>query len=319
MHPFIQAHEGTIHGVVGCFDRMLFRGFLPIQWGGGMAGFLWKQDVPFRDLKEYLPKQAEVIKKHAFQLAAEHHRPFRHLTGPIAKDAEARVIAERDGVTDGLVCVFSTVEPCRTFRFGRKPDGKPVAQSTRRQCLFIYYYFLDPDFGLIHVKIQTWFPLQIQIYLNGHDWLARQLAAKGMKYSKADNVFVRLEDPVRAQEISDTFVSLDWPHILDRYAHLVNPFLKTTLNGYSYYWTTAQSEYSTDVMFKSAEDLRELAPRLMHHSTLYLGAREVMGFLGRKLHGKFEGEITNSLSDLLHQRIPGLRVKHRVKQNWLKM
>ncbi len=38
-----ESHLDQIHGVLGCFDRMLFRGYLPIQWGGGMAEFLLKE------------------------------------------------------------------------------------------------------------------------------------------------------------------------------------------------------------------------------------------------------------------------------------
>ncbi len=44
-----------------------------------------------------------------------------------------------------------------------------------------------------------------------------------------------------------------------------------------------------------------------------------MNFLGRKLHGKFEGEIVSDLSSLVCRRTGGSRIKHRVKQNWLKM
>ena len=44
-----------------------------------------------------------------------------------------------------------------------------------------------------------------------------------------------------------------------------------------------------------------------------------MSFLGRKLVGHFQGQIVTDLSDLHHQRIPGVRIKHRVKQNWIKM
>ena len=40
-------------------------------------------------------------------------------------------------------------------------------QSARRKCLLVYFYFMDRRFGLIHVKLQTWFPMQIQVYLNG--------------------------------------------------------------------------------------------------------------------------------------------------------
>jgi len=42
-------------------------------------------------------------------------------------------------------------------------------QFAKRKCLFLYYSFMDPDLGLIHVKLQTWFPLQLQLYVNGHE------------------------------------------------------------------------------------------------------------------------------------------------------
>jgi hypothetical protein len=62
--------------------------------------------------------------------------------------------------------VFTVLEPCRTFSF-RFEKGKPFVASARRKCLFVYYYFMDRDFGLIHVKLQTWFPLPMQIYVTG--------------------------------------------------------------------------------------------------------------------------------------------------------
>ena len=72
-------------------------------------------------------------------------------------------------------------------------------------------------------------------------------------------------------------------------------------------------------MFKTAEGLRELYPRLLSHSTLCFGAKEVMNFLGRKRVGNFRGEVVSDLSSLVCRRVGGSRIKHRVKQNWLKM
>jgi hypothetical protein len=96
--------------------------------------------------------------------------------------------------------------------------------------------------------------------------------------------------------------------------------LKTLLHGYQHYWVTSQSEYSTDIVFKSSSDLRELYPRLLSHSTLCFGAKDVMNFLGRKLTGHFLGEIISDMKDGgWRRRIPGARIKHRVKENWLKM
>ena len=179
---------------------------------------------------------------------------------------------------------------------------------------------MDREFGLIHLKLQTWFPMQIQVYVNGHEWLERKLTANGISFTKHYNVFLQIGDWKRAQKLSDRFIRVNWPLKLERYVRYVNPLLKDLLRGYRHYWVTSQCEYSTDIVFKSSSDLRELFPRLLSHSTLCFGARDVMNFLGRKMNGNFLGEIISDMKDgSLSKRIPGARIKHRVKENWLKM
>jgi hypothetical protein len=251
-------------------------------------------------------------------MAQKHGRSFQYLASNIRKEDTARKLAERDGIEEGLVCIFSILEPCRTFSF-RFKQGGPFVQSARRKCLHLYFYFMDRNFGLIHVRIQTWFPMQIQIYLNGHEWLARKLSVNHVRYTKHDNVFLWIEDMAKAQRFADRFASLNWPVILNQYAKRVNPQMPDIPHDRPYYWVTAHSEYSTDILFKRRQDLCELYPQLLSHSTLCFGAREVMNFLGRKLHGKFEGEIVSDLSSLVCRRTGGSRIKHRVKENGLKM
>ena len=298
---------------------MLFRGYLPIQSGWQMAQFLNQNQISFRRLKDFLVSNADRIKEYARTMATKQGRPFQYLTAHTRMEDLARKMAADEGIVRGLLCIFSVLEPCRTFSF-RFEKGRPFIQSARRKCLFIYFYFMDRQFGLIHVKLQTWFPMQIQVYVNGHEWLERKLSASRISFTKHDNVFLRVGDWRRAQKFSDRFAGLDWPRILERYARYVNPLLKGSLNGYQHYWVTSQSEYSTDIILKSTSDLKELFSRLLSHSTLCYGARDVMSFLGRKLTGHFLGEIITDMKDgNLRKRIPGGRVKHRVKENWLKM
>jgi len=121
----------------------------------------------------------------------------------------------------------------------------------------------------------------------------------------------------RAQKFADRFCSLDWLGRLNRYAKKIDPLTADLLKTMPYYWVTAQSEYSTDILFKSAAHLSELYPQLLSHSTLCFGAKEVMSFLGRTIRSNFEGEVVSDVGDLSFKRIPGVRIKHRV--NWLKM
>jgi hypothetical protein len=100
----------------------------------------------------------------------------------------------------------------------------------------------------------------------------------------------------------------------------VNPLLRDVLIPMQYYWVTTQSEYATDLVFKSRQHLAEFFPRGLAHSTLGVSARDGMSVWGRKWPGKFEGEVvTDQDEQPLRGRLPGCRVKHRMKRNWLKM
>jgi hypothetical protein len=318
MKEFVDRYEDRIHGVLSCFDRMLFRGYLPLMSGWAMAEYLNSLDLRFSNLKSFLIENAQRAKEHAMAMAQRQNRPYQYLSGKIRMEDTAKEIAKRDGVSEGLVCIFSIVQPCRSFSF-RFEKGRPFVQSARRKCLNLYFYFMDREFGLIHIQLQTWFPMQIQVYVNGHEWLARKLAANQIRYTKLDNAFAWIEDMDRAQRFAHRFEGLKWPAILDKYAQQVVPQLKDVLDGRSYYWVTTQSEYSTDVLFKNRQALSELYPQLISHSIQCFGAQEVMNFLGRKLSSQFQGEIVSDLSSFVCRRIGGCRIKHRVKQNWIKM
>src|SRR6266849_10902762 len=233
MKAFIDKYADRIHGVLSCFDRMLFRGYLPIMSGWQMAQFFDSSNIRYRELKPFLLEYAARVKQHGVSLAQKEGRPFQYLQEKTRKEDLAKQIAERDKIEEGLVCVFSVLEPCRTFSF-RFEKGRPFVQTARRKCLFLYFYFMDPIFGLIHVKLQTWFPLQIQVYVNGHEWLARKLQQNKIRYTKHDNAFVWIEDLGKAQKFSDRFSALDWPRLLNRYAKKINPLFNDLLKPMQY-------------------------------------------------------------------------------------
>jgi hypothetical protein len=151
MEAFCQKHEGKIAGVLSCFDRMLFRGYLPVMSGASMAQFLQSERVNCENLKHVLLDTAHRLKWHAEQMAAQAGRPFEYLSSAgLRMEQRARELAERDGITEGLVCVFSKLEPCRTFSFKYGKQDAYVKPATRK-CLHLYYYFMEREFGLVHV------------------------------------------------------------------------------------------------------------------------------------------------------------------------
>ena len=208
MQSFIAKHADQISAVLSCFDRVILRGHLPMAnphycrvWLHSKRIGLNLKDLPpgWRNFKEAAPWFAEQMKTQAQQLARRAGRPYRHLPSHNeSMEDQARARAEQDGITQGLVCIYSTLEICRTFRV-RYEEGGPDLDKDLRTCLVLYFYYLDRDFGLMHVKIQTWLPFTVQVYVNGHEWLARQLARQGIAFEKVDNAFVQLADGAGAQ------------------------------------------------------------------------------------------------------------------------
>jgi hypothetical protein len=85
-----------------------------------------------------------------------------------------------------------------------------------------------------------------------------------------------------------------------------------------YYWVIDQCEYATDVMFRNRASLLALYPDLITYAIETFSAQDVMRFLGRKLHGKFKGDVHGDLKTLTG-RPEGRRVKFWLRGNSLKM
>jgi hypothetical protein len=316
-NAFLVKFASSIIAVLGCHDRILFKGHLPFANEAHLNRFVDDTlRIKRKDFLAFAEQKSQLLVKHAKDLAAQQGAPYVYLQGRHRKEDLVQQHLRQRRLSEGLVCVLCCQETCRTVKL-RYGQGRPRLVFSRRPQRVLYFYFLDPAFGLRHVRVQTWFPFTTSVCLNGHDWLARQLQRAGIGFVQHDNAFTQLDDPARAQSLADRFVRLDWVKILDRWIREVNPLLgEGWLQGLGYYWVIDQAEYSTDVLFNSQQALGELYGRLLDHAVLNFSAQDILTFLGRRLHSRFDGEV---LTDCKKDRWPGARIKHRVKNNWLKM
>ncbi len=326
MHKFIANHQGQIAGVLSGFDRLVFRGTLrSIAYAAGMSQYLSSSQVLLKQFGSHVQQVSQHLKTASLAEALALGRPVRYVASAKAsKEDIARRLAAEDGITQGLVCVLTCVEPCRTFELYRDRDTKHLQLQPRiRKCLFVYHYTVHPVFGFLNARIQTWFPFSIQICLNGREWLAHQMAQAGIAYTRQDNCFPWIEDWPLAQQLMDRQLTVDWPTLLDGIAATLNPMHEPIFEAHPtrYYWSTFQSEWAIDLTFRTADDLRRLYPRLLQHAISTFGSPDVMRFLGRRLPlsgeipTRFSGEVVSDL----HQRQEGVRVKHRLNSNSVKL
>ena len=320
MKRFLERHGRQIIAVLSGFDRLVFRGVLrSLAVVCGMMDFLSRKQVRLKDFGDYVKQTSQQLQDASCREAETTGRPVQYVPSPKTNKEEiARSIAEADGVTEGLICVLTCVEPCKSYTLYRDRASKTIdLRLTPRKCLHLYHYSIDPVFGFMNARIQAWFPFWVQVCINGREWLARAMDREGLGYQRADNCFTRLEDPERAQEIMDGLLRTAWPETLRRIARQLNPDHEALLRPYvaDYYWTVYQSEWATDLLYGRASDLDAVYPHFVHHAMTTFGSDSVMRFLGRKLMGNYRGNVITDF----RRRQEGVRVKHWAGANSVKV
>lgn len=320
MERFLERHGDRIVGVLSGFDRVLFRGTLrSISHLNGMCTFLHSHRILYKDFGVFAERLSSRIKRQAESMAAAQGRPYRYLySSGQRKEDIARQIAEADGIKQGLICILSAVEPCMSYQVRRDRELKQlVVVPHERKCLHLYFYYLDREFGFMHVRLQTWVPFSIQVCINGREWLANRMQRAGIEFERRENCFTMIEDLRAAQTLMERLATRSWAGVLNALARRVNPWIdpKAGLDLHGYYWSIREGEYATDVMFRDAQALREVYPRLVDHAIQQFTCEDVLRFLGRRINCRFPGEIQSNL----RRRPEGIRVKHVVEENSIKM
>jgi hypothetical protein len=317
---FLNKFGQHITGVLSGFDRLRFRGTLRMLFDPSvMEVYLLRWNVLIKHFKTFAEGITGRVKAAAYQAAQSAGRPFRYLPQPdVSKEDLARQIAHDDQVRSGLVAVFSAVEPCLSYsvRGDRQTQQIHLVLETRK-CTHFYHYYLHPEMGLCHVRVQTWFPFTVDVCLNGREWLARQMDQAGLSYEQRDNCFVRVSDPVRAQALLDQQLRTDWPKLLNpllAQAHPLHAELARPLRQ-DYYWSASQTEFATDLLFRDARSLSALYPQFLHHGIRSFASPDVLRFLGKAQPNKFRGEVTSTLK----HRPEGVRLRHTVNGNSIKV
>ena len=303
-------------GVLSCFDRIVITGTLPgICYAGGMTSFLYAKGIRIFDYARFAEPLREHIRLRAQEACAQAGIQIEHIAkAHIRKEDVVAKVVQARGDHPGLVHVISAMEACESYRpWHDKASGKTFLKPDSGKCLHYYFYFIDAHLGLCYLRVPTWCPFRLQFYCNGHNWLARKLAAEGIAYTMADNAFVRIEDMTRAQALAEGLDPGLLHRLLDRYAGYFCPVLDTFAQ--SYHWSLMQVEYATDLVFRSEATLKPLYEQLSRQAVLAVKAEQVASFLAKKI----TPQLAQELGSRFATRIEGTCIKHRFGKTGVKM
>ena len=317
MKAFVQRFADKILGVISGFDRVRFRGSLRLLASvGGTGAWLHSKGILLKDFLSFAEGLTKQLREQSKQIAEEAGRPVTYLEGFCNKEELVRQIRDEQGVADnGLVAVLSTLETCRSYDIYRNRETQQIDLRRRpRKALHHYFYFEDGKFGLTQVRLMTWFPFDVHVVLNGREWLARDLDKANIGYLRRDNCFAHISDFEQAQKLAAKHPKIGWPAQLERLLRRVHPLHQqffTSVDSYgplSYYWTSDQTEWATDIAFRDSAELADLYPALLHRGMEVFQSPDVMRFLGHKLAAKTTRWIKHMLLRLMFCRSPKTRL-----------
>ncbi len=314
LNAFLNHHRDAIRFDYSCFDRMLLAGYIQgLQLPGQVYTFLHHRRQAERLDRKYFGGLARdygrQVDERAQELGVDVLRPER---GQRREDLVASYF--RNLRQPGIAVILKALEPER-IAIGKQ--GGHIA-LLRRWVLCYTFYLEDAALGPMSVRICPYFPFNIAVWLNGHDYLARQLRREGIAFHQDDNSFLDCAAPERLQELADGFGAKPIHTALDPWLSALLPFFSAAerQQGYRHHLVLRQVEYCHNILFHKKAALTKLFDRLMDQGRALGHPEKLKIVFGRS---RFQvdartGEIEEKISQL---RTPVLRAglgKTGVKQ-----
>jgi hypothetical protein len=316
MELITERYGKNIAGELSCFDRLLIVGTLPkVCFAAGMTALLYSQKVKIFDYPKWAMEFTGHVRANSEAISKASGVGFEFVRSHNARKEDlVEAVLERRGRHPGLVHILTAMEGCQTYKpWHDKGTHRTSLKPETGKCLHYYFYFIDEELGLFHVRVPTYAPFKLQVCLNGHNWLARLLDKAGIGYAMSDNAFLRIDDWAAAQALADTLPVERLHRIMDSYVKVLVP--EGCMFGQQYHWSIQQAELSHDVVFKRQDTLKPIYGGLVATAIHVVKPENIATFLGRKLSPNFQGEAGNRYNI----RIEGSRISHRMGCNSIKM
>jgi len=206
---------------------------------------------------------------------------------------------------EGVVAVLTSTEAGRTFvsytpRYppsGGDP-GYRLLHPARKRFLHYYFYLLDPVLGPMSVRVGTFLPFTLAVFLNGHSFLAQELTRLGVGCRKDDNAFLAVDDlaalEAAAERLTPRLIEQRCGYWVRQLAPRFTAEEQAAVDLH-YRYSVAQIELATDVIFRRSAPLKALFRRATELGILLGGADRTTHLFGRQITRRYQGKLQTVL------------------------
>src|SRR5437870_3552319 len=306
---------------VECIDRMYLKVYVPPrQYDGGVAAFFrTHRGHPLASSVLMAPISTAFVAAIEAFVAAQRVPLLTFEKGQRKDDVMAAHLARFTG-DEGVMFVGKAQEKTPVFRTEKRRNPKTGAAYpwlVRSTAMVNHYYFyaVDRDFGPFFLKFCAYFPYNAKLYLNGHEYVKRQLAQRGIAYEALDNGVLSCAVPRQLQALCDGLSAAKIDALLRKWLRrLPHPFgARDRRAGYRYQCSILQAEFSLTQALDQPVTGRMFFEEVIRENLVLGRPDQVQLIFGRRVSkatpGRFrtrvitEGVIPSLHIDYKHSRI----------------
>ena len=191
-----------------CLDRLYLNGYVPmLQTPGGAAHFFRNvRGMPVPSSALMAPMTRTFVAAIERFARTEGVDLITFVRGERKDDRTQKYLRDWRG-GEGVLYIGKAQERARVLRTQRCTDPRtgrsgPSLVSGTAMVNHYYLYAVDDEFGPFFIKFCSYFPYNAKLCLNGHEYVKRQLAKRGIPFEPLDNGILSCARPELMQEIA---------------------------------------------------------------------------------------------------------------------
>ena len=283
-----------------CLDRLYLHGYLAqLQVGGQVIQFLNHRGYPVPS-PACLQQIGEGFRRRVASFAEANHIPVVPLK---AADRNIEIMrpyldAAAASGRSQVAAVGVAQEVQRVF-IARKRDTDPAKcpqfsfEKKDRRVTVFYFYLWDAGFGAAFIKVCTYCPWPVKVWVNGHEWAKQQARKVGLGFTELSNGFASCDDPALLQRICDALQPGTIEVFFQRWLHRLPLPLGPRDRDAGYWWecSMAQVEVSRTIVFTAPRHARAFFDALVTDN-LDLGRPDILEIIfDRQIRSTTEGQF----------------------------
>ena len=311
MELFTKLFGDLLLFVYHCFDRIVIHGYLSGLSRPEQVVHFFRKVVGIPVLsKEILSQRTADYQNWVEAFARNHSIPIEWAEKGVRKEDYVlpwlRRMTKRNAY--GVYFIFKSMEQGPSFRvsvpkYPTKDPNHRILARQRSRFTHDYFYIRDEVLGPMVMRVATFFPFQTTYYLNGHNFIERELNRAQVVFRKNDNAFLAIDDVAALQAAADRLSPDIIRERLDYWTLILGPKFSVKERKrvkLSRFYAISQIEYCRNFIFKRNFPIHKLFERGCELGLWRLTAHKITEIFGARLHRRLPGKLATVIDQIEH-------------------